>query len=62
MDGVVELLELNVTIAVNTDPVFLPLTVDNSSLVFEQGEYGVINITVSVVGYHVVLLLNLMIL
>ena len=61
MDGVVELLELNVTITVNTDPVFFPLTADNSSLIFEQGEYGVINITVSVVEYHVVLLLNHMI-
>ena len=46
MDGVTELLELNQTIAVYTDPVFFPLTNDNSSLVFEEGEHGVINITV----------------
>ena len=46
MDGVTELLVLNQTIAVYTDPVFFPLTKDNSSLVFEEGEYSVINITV----------------
>ena len=46
MDGVTELLALNQTIAVYTDPVFFPLTKDNSSLVFEVGEYSVINITV----------------
>ena len=47
MDGVDELLALNVTLSVYTDPVFYPLTTDNSSLVYEQGMNDVINITVS---------------
>ena len=47
MDGVTELLTLNVTISVFTDPVFYPLTTDNSSLVYNEGVYDVINITVS---------------
>ena len=50
MDGVVELLSLNVTISVYTDPVFFPLTSDNSSLVYDQGVNDVINITVSHTG------------
>jgi len=47
MDGVTELLSLNQTITVYKDPVFFPLTKDNSSLVFDEGVYDVINITVS---------------
>lgn len=47
MDGVTELLSLNVTISVYTNPVFFPLTKDNSSLLFNEGVYDVINITVS---------------
>ena len=54
MDGVTELLSLNQTIRVYRDPVFFPLTMDNSSLVFEEGVYDVINITVSkLIYYHV---------
>lgn len=53
MDGVTELLSLNQTITVYRDPVFFPLTIDNSSLVFEEGVYDVINITVSSKVIHI---------
>jgi len=49
MDGVTQLRSLNQTIEVYSDPVFEPLTKDNSSLVFELGEYSVITINVSIV-------------
>ena len=48
MDGVTQLRSLNQTIQVYSDPVFLPLTEDNSSLVFELGDYDVIIIGVCV--------------
>jgi len=48
MDGVTQLRSLNQTIQVYNDPVFLPLTKDNSSLVFELNEFDVITINVSV--------------
>ncbi|XP_065901064.1 plexin-A4-like isoform X2 [Dysidea avara] len=44
MDGVTQLRSLNETIQVYRDPVFSPLTEDNSSLVFELREYDVITI------------------
>ena len=54
MDGVTELLTLNVTISVFIDPIFYPLTTDNSSLVYGEGVSDVINITVSHTGSQVV--------
>ena len=53
MDGVTQLRSLNETIQVYRDPVFLPLTKDNSSLVFELREYDVITINVSLLAVHV---------
>ena len=47
MDGVTELRSLNQTIQVYSDPVFLPLTKDNSSLEFVLGVSHVITINVS---------------
>ena len=46
MDGVAQLRTLNQAIQVYKDPVFFPLTNDDSSLVLELGKYAMITIYV----------------